>query len=85
MGVPPGQVGPWGLALDLAQGLEAAGSSVSSRQPRQHWDLLLQLLLYLGHEEQVAATVDKCCPNLGVGTGVEGDLPHEEELLEAPG
>lgn len=44
---PPGWVGLRGPGQGLALGLGAAGSSGSSRRPRQHWGLQLQQRLYL--------------------------------------
>lgn len=48
----------------LGQELGAAGSSVNSMQPRQHWDLWEPVVLR-GHEElEVDPTGDTCCPIL---------------------
>lgn len=82
-GARPGQGVPQGLVQGPARGLGAAGSSVSSRRPRQRWGLQ-RLQLYLGHEEQVVATGDRYCPSPGVGTGEEGGPPHAGEPQVAP-
>lgn len=44
----------WGLVVLLELGQEAAGSSASNMLPRQHWGLLLLLLLlYLESDDSL--------------------------------
>lgn len=52
-GAPPAQVGLQGLGQGLAQGPGVAGSSGSSRRPRQHWGLQLLQQLCLQEEMSV--------------------------------
>lgn len=67
------------------RGQEAAGNSVSSKQPRLHWGLSGLEVLW-GREELAAdPTEDTCFPNLveDIGEGVEAaEDPDVGELLE---